>query len=90
MDRATSPWRLANTSGTWLSAPCPSSHQHAAWIAIRPSRSIRRRCIAGTSASAGVSSPCGRYGASAQRSHWLRSLRPGAQAAQSTMENSII
>ena len=80
--------REAKTSGTpavsaWL-------HHHAACTAIRPSRSMRRRCMAGTSGKAGVSSPAGKTGAFDQACHAPRSCRPGAHAAQSATVNSIM
>ena len=88
MERATSPCREANTSGTPLSSA--SWHQQAVWMAMRPSRSMRRRCMAGTSCRAGVSVPEGTHGAEAHARHASRSTRPGAHAAHCLTEKPII
>ncbi|MNN56391.1 hypothetical protein D3C81_1713170 [compost metagenome] len=59
-------------------------------MAMRPSLSTRRRCIAGTSSKAGASSPTGNQGCTAQSRHCSGVVRPGAHADQPTTENSII
>ena len=51
---------------------------------------MRRRCMAGTSDNAGVSSPVGSQGAFAHACHCAWVVMPGAHAAQSITENSII
>jgi hypothetical protein len=82
-----SPWREAKTSGR--SGFASGWQRQATCRAMRPSRSSRRRCIAGISVSAGTSSPCGSFGSFAHARQSNSDSRPGAKADQARTLNCL-